>query len=400
MIDDNCKTKWDKAKQLVTLAKQYKRLMVKPDPYNLFSVLRGKSDEVRLHSRFLSDLLNPHGLHNLKYSPLISFFDSLLDIKIVSDNYDFEVKVEHENIDIYLVNQTTKQAVIIENKIYADDQEQQLLRYFYTAKEEGYEDITIVYLTLNGDQPSTLSINGELGSLNVEDIKLLSYQFHIQTWITSLIEKSAEHPSLRESLIQYISIIRELTGMSNNKEYINELKKLIIDIDCVDMVNNLQEANAELEQDAQVFLWQSLLNKAKNEFGILTEGSMKSESDVMRFFSRSGVSELYVSYSLEDFEHCSLRVQIENGENIFIGVLNDPEHKNEDLRKLLPLTGYRCNDYLWWPVFKYVEYDGCWGKKLDSDQVKKLHDKFYVDKLTDHIVSEMKLLKSKLYIKE
>lgn len=32
--------------------------------YNLFTVLRSGSDEVRLHSRFLVDVLNPIGSHN------------------------------------------------------------------------------------------------------------------------------------------------------------------------------------------------------------------------------------------------------------------------------------------------------------------------------------------------
>ena len=46
------------------------------------------------------------------------------------------VQREYHNIDIFLTN--GKRAIIIENKIYAPDQPQQLQRYYRMIKKEGF----------------------------------------------------------------------------------------------------------------------------------------------------------------------------------------------------------------------------------------------------------------------
>ena len=397
--------KINKATQLMTLTNHYKKLIVKPESYNLFSVLRSKSDEVKLHSRFLADLLNPRGKHKLNSIPLTLFLNEVLNIAILDGNYDFEVKVEYRNIDIFLINRKTKQAIIIENKINANDQDQQLLRYYLLAKKEGYQDITIIYLTLSGTEPSSYAVEGNLGSLskNKQKVELLSYKEDINLWLKNLIEKSAQIPSLRESLIQYINIVRELTGMSHDKEYIHELKKLLIDLNCVDIVDNIKEAYTELKQESQVILWENILAKAKLEFGSLSEGDVKNSTQlkelVVKFMSnRTGVNEINIAFPLENFEHCYLSVQTEDDDSLFIGVLNNPSQMNASIRTIEPIDGYQCHsNYPWWPIFKYIEFDGYWSKNLSADQIKKLHNDVYMNELTDHIIDEMKLLKSKLY---
>ncbi|KOO11418.1 hypothetical protein AKJ18_29220, partial [Vibrio xuii] len=66
--------------------------------YNLFKVLRSPSDEVRLHSRFLGDILNVSGLHGLGVKPLKLLFE-ILGVIPINDNFNFEMHVEHKNID-------------------------------------------------------------------------------------------------------------------------------------------------------------------------------------------------------------------------------------------------------------------------------------------------------------
>ncbi|MDE1349694.1 PD-(D/E)XK nuclease family protein, partial [Vibrio aestuarianus] len=124
-------------KYLLNLAKHYKSSLMVTEGYNLFKVLRSPSDEVRLHSRFLGDIFNINGLHGLGVKPL-KLLLQMINVTPINDNFNFEMYVEHKNIDLYLVNNATKQALIIENKIYALDQEQQLLRYYNTAISEGY----------------------------------------------------------------------------------------------------------------------------------------------------------------------------------------------------------------------------------------------------------------------
>jgi len=96
--------------------------------FNVFSILRKKDDEVNLHSRFISHLLNPKGKHGLNNFFLEDFLHHIQLEKFNSN--DAKVFREWNNIDILITNK--QQAIIIENKIHAEDQDQQLERYFKT----------------------------------------------------------------------------------------------------------------------------------------------------------------------------------------------------------------------------------------------------------------------------
>lgn len=72
----------------------------KPDSYNLFKVLRSESDEVRLHSRFLSFILTPNNGHSFKDIFLKEFLKKL-DINFFQTN-SAQVFYEYKNIDILI----------------------------------------------------------------------------------------------------------------------------------------------------------------------------------------------------------------------------------------------------------------------------------------------------------
>ncbi len=196
----------DIVKSILVCSKNYNEQCCESKRYNLFEVLRSKSDEVRLHSRFLADLLNEKGYHRLYDTPIKMFIENVIKINLDFSEYQFETYVEYKNIDIFICDKSKKYAIVLENKIYAQDQELQLLRYYNIAKKEGYEKVFIVYLTLFGDSPSDFSIKGSLGELEQPVINI-SYKVNIINWISYLIEKSALNPYLRESLIQYLDVL-------------------------------------------------------------------------------------------------------------------------------------------------------------------------------------------------
>ena len=145
----------------------------RPEGFNLFSILRSSSDEVRLHSRFLAFLLNPKATHNQGTALL-----NLLLIRLGIHDFALEnvsVEVEYQNIDILVRNQS-KQAVIIENKIYAGDQDEQIWRYHQLIQKEGYSDISTTYLTLDGSEPSEQS-------RKTLPVILISYEAEIISWL-------------------------------------------------------------------------------------------------------------------------------------------------------------------------------------------------------------------------
>jgi hypothetical protein len=204
-------------------------LLKEGNKFNIFEILRKSDDEVHLHSRFISELLNPKGEHGFKHVFLELFLKELkienlpennLNKAIVhSEKYIGEISKDSKTggrIDLLIEN--ILPAITIENKLNAPDQKNQLLRYFnYNKNGE------LFYLTLKGDEPSDKA----LGDLPLEKIRLISYQTEINNWLTKCIEKSSKKPSLRESIIQYQQLVNKLTGNSTNMEERTEIVKLI-----------------------------------------------------------------------------------------------------------------------------------------------------------------------------
>ena len=124
--------------------------------------------------------------------------------------------------------QNNRQAIVIENKIWAEDQDRQLERYHEVMIGEDYQDINIIYLTLDGKEPDAES----LGKLKLdEDVRLISYSYDIYKWIEHCIEISSRNPSLREPLIQYQKIINELTGKTMSDDRSKEVIELLSEND-------------------------------------------------------------------------------------------------------------------------------------------------------------------------
>ena len=127
------------------------------DTFNLFDLMCNRYDEVYLHSRFLSILLDPAGSHKMKDLFVRLLFDKL-NIPFEYNLSSLEVypnesdQHEYKEIDILLIDRQRKSAVIIENKIGARDsnhaEEGQLERYYRViTQDEGIpeESISVIY---------------------------------------------------------------------------------------------------------------------------------------------------------------------------------------------------------------------------------------------------------------
>lgn len=193
--------------------------------YNIFDVLKLSSSEVRLHSSILASLLGASN-HGAKSA----FLKEFLRIPELAQNEWFvdlsKVIIEVEKyigpktettggrIDLFLTD--GKKSLIIENKIYAYDQEKQILRY------HNYKpDAKLVYLTLFPDKPSKES----LGGLSVDDIICLSYKDNIIPWLNRCVQLASNLPYVRETINQYINTLKHLTNsyMIKNDDIINIL---------------------------------------------------------------------------------------------------------------------------------------------------------------------------------
>jgi hypothetical protein len=212
--------------------------------FNIFSVIKMESKEVRTHSAFIGELLNPKGTHGLKDEPLKIFVDMLnskfkeadtIDVDAKSKEEKFKIdkesaittvekyigftnedKTEGGRIDI-IVEDKDKNAIIIENKIYAIEQTNQLIRYNNYSKNS-----PILYLTLDGTAPSSAE-----GLTENSHYFNISYKEHIKEWLELCLKEAVEYPMLREVIKQYIYLIKKLTKQTKNNEMNQEIKKLI-----------------------------------------------------------------------------------------------------------------------------------------------------------------------------
>lgn len=236
----------ESAKRIQKNADEVTRL--KGEQFNIFSVLRRESDEVVVHNRFIAEMLSPDGAHGLGDTPLRCFVNYIQSLprftelkgkkedkeyqKELRDKLsgDFYVKAEHNLgkisedkttggfVDIAMLSKDLN--VFIESKIYAHDQPNQLLRY---SNGNDNTPNLVCYLTLNGrESPSSeqkLEVN--------KDYLRLSYETDIINWLTEVNKHAYDFPILRETIKQYINLVKKLTGQLYNQQMQNELLDLI-----------------------------------------------------------------------------------------------------------------------------------------------------------------------------
>lgn len=196
--------------------------------YNIFDVLGLTASEVCLHSSLIASLLRPdkHGAGRKFLAAFLKMpglnlpegFLNLDKVIVEQEKYIGPKKADSGGrIDLFLTDGANQ--IIIENKIYAGDQEHQLLRY-HNYKPEG----KLVYLSLfEDDKPSEAS----LGGLNPELVTCISYKYDILQWLKECVQLSANLPYIRETINQYIKTIQQLTDteMGTNSEIIDLLRR-------------------------------------------------------------------------------------------------------------------------------------------------------------------------------
>lgn len=165
-----------------------------PEGFNIFTVLRTESDEVNLHSRFLVALLCQRYPRTASLRNLEDFLRDVADVRDFSLSGE-EVERERHHIDILIRNPSSRQAVVIENKIRAPDQQRQLARYAERMERDGYLVARLLYLTLDGHAPDG-------GTAEGRDSTCVSYN-EIVPWLEGCQERACDNPALRESIAQY-----------------------------------------------------------------------------------------------------------------------------------------------------------------------------------------------------
>lgn len=197
----------------------------KAEAFDVVGICIGRQETI--HSKFLAELLNPHGSHGLGSVFLKAFYEQIglkdfhsegcsVRTEVICEEKGKKKEQEKDNegqesngrTDIVIKN--SKELVVIENKIYAKDQQNQLQNYDKWMKDEHPEDNgkVLLYLTLDGHEASN---PGDTS------YKRISYKDDILRWLEKCIYIAEENNAFtKATLVQYQELIKKLTGEHMN----------------------------------------------------------------------------------------------------------------------------------------------------------------------------------------
>lgn len=290
------------------------------EDFNIFEVMGMESDEVFTHSAILACLLDPNGSHGcgdvflkLFLSSLLIFSDWNFSTKNAKTQVEYSIgpilksREEGGRIDILL--ESDQKGIIIENKIYACDQDKQLIRYHnYAEQKYGHENYKLLYLTLQGNEPSDGSIKGEniilKNDIEQQDFFCVSYAVDIIQWLEQCMEKAVYKPILRETIAQYIYTLKKITNLQMDTNTKQELTKLCLQSENIDALLWIRNNSDNIINEFMQKIFHPQLNKiaeeGKYEIEIIDNGRDWINTNYMRFsFYKKEWTDFEISFEFQ-----------------------------------------------------------------------------------------------------
>jgi hypothetical protein len=181
--------------------------------YNVFSVLGLSRSEVRTHSAMLAHLLNPQASHGQMSLFLRCFLEHCAQkyagFPMPSDAVEnghwetlTELSTPYGRLDIVVRSPDLNFIFVIENKVDAGEQQDQLTRYgrWLAAHQQEYPSQALLYLSVHG-QPAYTA--GEFPYFR------LSYRQDIPAWLERALPQ-IQAPNVLEVVRQYRSLVLSL----------------------------------------------------------------------------------------------------------------------------------------------------------------------------------------------
>lgn len=350
--------------------------------FNIFNILGLTTNEVRTHSAFIAELLNPKGSHGCKHIFLKLFIEEVIEEirnfinkkkeEIIGDNDVFlnnineftssencsaivehaiglinESNTEGGRIDILIRDQNNHE-IIIENKIYAGEQQNQLIRYYnYNSQAP------IIYLTLFEEKPT--SIKSEKKELKEnKDFFCITYKRNILNWLEKCRKEAVNHSLLRETIAQYINLIKYLTNQTINNKMNEEIVNLIAE-------NSNYIDSAFLISSTLEDVKQKLLKDFKIQLNEITE-DLKRDSIEISCVIDDNIFNAYTGFIFDPKSWSQFRIGFEfenkNGCDLSYGICRKDGEKQIDYG-IIDNIKKELNDFDYgndkWPKYKYFE---------------------------------------------
>ncbi len=327
--------------------------------YNVFDVLGIRNQELS-HSSFLTELLNPDGSHGMQDASLKAFIDTIArgGTKLELDTAHAKVYTEYNigettdttggRIDI-LITDRSGHAIIIENKIWAADQPQQLQRYNkYASKTYSSDDYLLLYLTLDGKEPTDQS----KGALT--NYRCISYRNDIIGWLQQCAQLAFDKPRVRETINQYIDLLQQLTNQNTMEQ--KQLIQLLTNKE------NYEQATAVEQRmpDVRKHIFQDIFRKQVEEQLAKDDAPKITIADC----TSDGYSSYTISFRIEGWTQENLLKFTTDRGRMYYGIPRTMEIK--DICEKEIADGFY--SALWWIVWKWMpeEYRD-WNKDSNKD---------------------------------
>ena len=321
--------------------------------YNVFDVLGVYSQELS-HSAFIAALLNPDGSHGMQDAFLKAFIDTIAHggTKPELDTAHAKVYTEYNignitettggRIDILITDRSDTgsgkaggHAIIIENKIWAADQPNQLQRYDkYACGTYSSDGYLLLYLTLDGKEPTDQS----KGALT--NYRCISYRSDIIDWLRQCAQLAFDKPRVRETINQYINLLQQLTNQNTMEQ--KQLIQLLTNKE------NFEQATA-VEQsmpDVRKHIFQDIFRKQVEEQLKKEDAPKVTIADC----TSDGYSSYTISFRIEGWTQENLLKFTTDRGRMYYGIPRTMEIK--DICEKEIADGFY--SALWWIVWKWM----------------------------------------------
>ena len=313
--------------------------------FNIFRIC-GVNHYENTHSSIIAELLNPQGSHSLKNQFLDAFLETigksftLKDFDTTNATVHTEYVTDNGRIDI-LIKDHNKNAIIIENKIYACDQHEQLIRYDSSAKKH-FEHYQIYYLTLFGSEASEQSAGDVI-------YHTISYAETIIQWLDKCIALAVRLPLVRETLIQYSNHIKQLTNQDMNSKNDEEITSLLAKFHDLKAIQSIY------------FNYHKIFDQIAKDYFNPKMDDYANEKDLKYHYENS--DEYHINFYLRKKnwkENFYISFEFEKGKGYYYGIFNGNENQlsDENRKKLREKLQERFNSEIQeaalWPYYEYI----------------------------------------------